>query len=57
MTSKNVDIVPAPEGPTGANADPPGREENIESTRKNPRAEAHRVQTANAENGVLFLSP
>ena len=31
MTSENVDIVPAPEGPTGANADPPGREENIES--------------------------
>jgi len=31
MTSENVDIVPAPKGPTGANHDPLGREENIES--------------------------
>ena len=31
MTSENVDIVPAPEGPTGANHDPLGRKENIES--------------------------
>jgi len=31
MTSENLDIVPAPEVPTGANHDPPGRKGNIES--------------------------
>ena len=56
MTSANVDIVQAPEGPTGTNADPLGCEENIESTRKTPQAKAHRVQMANAENGVVSAS-